>query len=141
MDNEAERVYKLMGLIFTGVSVAIIAASVAAAITDLSLAPLMMMLMAVPFLGVGVGFLKHTHDKRETENDVIEMGCTVDAVTTDIQPDLSISVNGRHPWMITASYEDTQAHRVYHFGKSTTPDQLDQTWVNCLNLFDVGYTV
>jgi hypothetical protein len=29
--------------------------------------------------------------------------------------------------------------RVYHFGKSTTPDQLDQTWVNCLNLFGVEY--
>ncbi len=28
---------------------------------------------------------------------------------------------------------------VYHFGKSTTPDQLDQTWVNCLNLFGVEY--
>jgi putative ATP-dependent endonuclease of OLD family len=27
----------------------------------------------------------------------------------------------------------------YHFGKSTTPDQLDQTWVNCLNLFGVEY--
>ncbi len=30
---------------------------------------------------------------------------------------------------------------IYHFGKSTTPDQLDQTWVNCLNLFDAEYTV
>ena len=29
----------------------------------------------------------------------------------------------------------------YHFGKSTTPDQPDQTWVNCLNLFVAGYTV
>ncbi len=28
---------------------------------------------------------------------------------------------------------------IYHFDKSTTPDQLDQTWVNCLNLFDAGY--
>ena len=28
---------------------------------------------------------------------------------------------------------------IYHFGKSTTPDQLDQTWVNCLNLFGVEY--
>ena len=31
--------------------------------------------------------------------------------------------------------------KIYHFGKSTTPDRLDQTWVNCLNLFDAGYTV
>ncbi len=29
----------------------------------------------------------------------------------------------------------------YHFGKSTTPDRPDQTWVNCLNLFVTGYTV
>ncbi len=29
----------------------------------------------------------------------------------------------------------------YDFGKSTTPDQLDQPWVNCLNLFDAEYTV
>jgi len=29
----------------------------------------------------------------------------------------------------------------YHLGKSTTPDRLDQTWVNCLNLFVAGYTV
>jgi len=31
--------------------------------------------------------------------------------------------------------------RLYHFGKSTTPDRPDQTWVNCLNLFVAGYTV
>ncbi len=30
---------------------------------------------------------------------------------------------------------------IYHFGKSTTPDQLDQPWVNCLYLFDAEYTV
>ena len=30
---------------------------------------------------------------------------------------------------------------IYHFGKSTTPDRPDQTWVNCLNLFVAGYTV
>jgi hypothetical protein len=28
---------------------------------------------------------------------------------------------------------------IYHFGNSPTPDQLDQTWVNCLNLFGVEY--
>ena len=32
-------------------------------------------------------------------------------------------------------------HLLYHFGKSTTPDRPDQTWVNCLNLFVAGYTV
>ncbi len=30
---------------------------------------------------------------------------------------------------------------VYQFGKSTMPDQLDQTWVNCLNPFDAEYSV
>jgi len=34
-----------------------------------------------------------------------------------------------------------QIQPVYHFGKSTTPDRPDQTWVNCLNLFVAGYTV
>lgn len=33
------------------------------------------------------------------------------------------------------------ASAIYHFGKSTTPDRPDQTWVNCLNLFVAGYTV
>ena len=37
-----------------------------------------------------------------------------------------------------AEYEHISA-QIYHFGKSTTPDQLDQTWVNCLNLFGVEY--
>ena len=36
------------------------------------------------------------------------------------------------------SYADDLAD-IYYFGKSTTPDQLDQTWVNCLNLFGVEY--
>ena len=31
--------------------------------------------------------------------------------------------------------------RIYQFGKSTMPDQLDQTWVNCLNPFDAEYSV
>jgi hypothetical protein len=30
---------------------------------------------------------------------------------------------------------------IYHFGKSTTPDQSDQTLVNCLSLFDAEYIV
>ena len=30
---------------------------------------------------------------------------------------------------------DKEITEIYHFGKSTTPDRPDQTWVNCLNLF------
>ena len=37
--------------------------------------------------------------------------------------------------------DGVQSDKIYHFGKSTTPDRPDQTWVNCLNLFDAGYTV
>ena len=29
----------------------------------------------------------------------------------------------------------------YQSGKSTTPDRLDQTWMNCVNLFDAEYNV
>lgn len=36
---------------------------------------------------------------------------------------------------------DKEITEIYHFGKSTTPDRPDQTWVNCLNLFVAGYTV
>ena len=38
--------------------------------------------------------------------------------------------------LITLNLESAE---FYHFGKSTTPDQLDQSWVNCLNLFGVEY--
>ena len=31
--------------------------------------------------------------------------------------------------------------RIYQSGKSTTPDRLDQTRMNCLNLFDAEYNV
>ena len=27
---------------------------------------------------------------------------------------------------------DKEITEIYHFGKSTTPDRPDQTWVNCL---------
>ena len=30
---------------------------------------------------------------------------------------------------------------IYQSSKSTTPDRLDQTWMNCLNLFDAEYNV
>jgi hypothetical protein len=30
---------------------------------------------------------------------------------------------------------------IYQSGKSTTPDRLDQTWMNCVNLFDAEYNV
>ena len=39
------------------------------------------------------------------------------------------------------SHEVYSYYMIYHFGKSTTPDRPDQTWVNCLNLFVAGYTV
>ncbi len=39
------------------------------------------------------------------------------------------------------NYKEGGSYDFYHFGKSTTPDQLDQPWVNCLYLFDAEYTV
>ncbi|MCR5449417.1 MAG: hypothetical protein K6F23_08465 [Solobacterium sp.] len=116
MDNEAERVYKLLGVIFTGVAVAIISAALVAGFSFFSFAPLLIMLLtAIPFLGVGIGFLTHVQKKRNMENDVIEMGCTVDAVITEICEDYSITINGRHPWMLRCSYDDPQTNRVYEF--------------------------
>lgn len=38
----------------------------------------------------------------------------------------------------TIKYSDGS---IYQSGKSTTPDRLDQTWMNCLNLFDAEYNV
>ena len=36
---------------------------------------------------------------------------------------------------------DEDKVRIYQSGKSTTPDRLDQTWMNCVNLFDAEYNV
>ena len=37
--------------------------------------------------------------------------------------------------------KDDSASKFYQSGKSTTPDRLDQTWMNCVNLFDAEYNV
>ncbi len=120
MDNEADRILKLLGIIFTIVAIVIISAAFVAGISYLSIAALLIpLLTAIPFLGVGIGFLAHVHNKRNMENDVIEMGCTVDAVITEICPDYSITVNGRHPWMLRCSYDDPETNRVYEFTTHT----------------------
>ena len=58
--------------------------------------------------------------------------------------DLPLNEEGRRQAEETGIYfrqNGIAFDRVYHFGKSTTPDRPDQTWVNCLNLFVAGYTV
>lgn len=57
-----------------------------------------------------------------------EIGSTVYAAVTES------SVMSANDLLLILKY-------IYHFGKSTTPDRPDQTWVNCLNLFVAGYTV
>ena len=120
MDNEAEHVYKLIGIIFTGVAALLISIASVVSFLSFSFIPLAALLVtAVPFLGVGAGFLMHVRKKRNMENDVIEMGCTVEAVITEICPDYSITVNGRHPWMLRCSYDDPATNRVYEFTTHT----------------------
>ena len=70
-----------------------------------------------------------------------------DRQLTDEQIDFALKMKLRHQYTIPElaerekmSVEDT-AKMVYQSGKSTTPDRLDQTWMNCLNLFDAEYNV
>ena len=70
-----------------------------------------------------------------------------DRQLTDEQIDFALKMKLRHQYTIPElaerekmSVEDT-AKMVYQSGKSTTPDRLDQTWMNCVNLFDAEYNV
>ncbi len=126
MNPEENKIYRLLGMIFTLIGAG--CCILFALITVLSGMPLFLIALyaGIPFLAIGAAFLMKVRKSEQTENEVVEMGYTVDAVITDIYQDLTITVNGRHPWVAEAAYDDPETLRYYTFKVNTGMQPLSR---------------
>lgn len=119
MNDESLRIYRLLGKIFTWTGAGILALFGTISIMAGLLTFMISLMTGLPFLLIGLGFLAFVRKKEKEVNEIIEMGHTVTAVITDFYQDTSITVNGRHPWIVEAVCDDPGTLGYYTFTAHT----------------------
>ena len=119
MNDESLRIYRLMGRIFFGIGAGVLGLFGLISLYAGLLTFMIALMTGLPFLMIGAGFLAYVKKKEQAVNELIEMGYTVNAVITDIYQDTSITVNGRHPWMVEAVYDNPKTLGVHTFTAHT----------------------
>ena len=111
----AALVFLPLGIVFAlvgfGLTVAIITAFVG----------LPFLLLGLLFLGAGGGVLIWRYRISQQQVQVLKWGEATLGCVSDVQENLSVEVNGRHPWTIAYQYE---VNRQSYTGKVTTLNQL-----------------
>lgn len=111
----AALVFLPLGIVFAlvgfGLTVAIITAFVG----------LPFLLLGLLFLGAGGGVLIWRYRISQQQVQVLKWGEATLGCVSDVQENLSVEVNGRHPWTIAYQY---QVNRQSYTGKVTTLNQL-----------------
>jgi hypothetical protein len=62
-------------------------------------------LMGIPFLGAGIGVLIWRYNQAQKIVDVLRMGEAAYGQIVEAQENLSVEVNGRHPWIIRYQFQ------------------------------------
>ncbi len=115
MNEESTRVYRLLGNIFFWTGIGILALFTFISVYAGFLMFFVGAMTGIPFALIGAGFLLAVKKKEKMVNELIQWGHTVEAVVTDIYQDTSITVNGRHPWMVEAVWDDPETLSVHTF--------------------------
>ena len=71
--------------------------------------------IGIIFLALGVAFLIHERRKREMKEELLSRGESVSAEVTGVSLNYSVSINGRHPYYVEASYRDPATGTVHVF--------------------------
>ena len=113
---------KLIGMIFAGVGVGLLLTGaglffvlMGAHIEFFWLPSVIMCGIGLIFLALGVSFLTTIRRRRETEQELKSRGDVVYADVTGVNLNYSVSINGRHPYVVEASYRDPFSGTVHMF--------------------------
>jgi hypothetical protein len=68
--------------------------------------PMIFALIGVPFLAIGICFAAHSLWRRKVIRHVVEEGCSVMANVVAVSPNFTVTVNGRHPYVMECHYID-----------------------------------
>lgn len=110
-----KRVNLFMGGIFTAVGIVFIAVGLLTALLLRVPVLLFFALFGLPFLLLGIGFLRRDHRERYTETWLRENGSQIYADFVAVQFNTSVRVNGRCPLVIQCQAVNPADGKVYLF--------------------------
>ncbi len=110
-----KRVNLFMGGIFTAVGIVFIAVGLLTALLLRVPVLLFFTLFGLPFLLLGIGFLRRDHRERYTETWLRENGSRIYADFVAVQFNTSVQVNGRCPLIIQCQAVNPADGKVYLF--------------------------
>lgn len=110
-----KRVNLFMGGIFTAVGIVFIAVGLLTALLLRVPVLLFFTLFGLPFLLLGIGFLRRDHRERHTETWLRENGSQIYADFVAVQFNTSVRVNGRCPLVIQCQAVNPADGKVYLF--------------------------
>ncbi len=110
-----KRVNLFMGGIFTAVGIVFIAVGLLTALLLRVPVLLFFPLFGLPFLLLGIGFLRRDHRERHTETWLRENGSQIYADFVAVQFNTSVRVNGRCPLVIQCQAVNPADGKVYLF--------------------------
>lgn len=110
-----KRVNLFMGGIFTAVGIVFIAVGLLTALLLRVPVLLFFTLFGLPFLLLGIGFLRRDHGERYTETWLRENGSQIYADFVAVQFNTSVRVNGRCPLVIQCQAVNPADGKVYLF--------------------------
>lgn len=110
-----KRVNLFMGGIFTAVGIVFIAVGLLTALLLRVPVLLFFTLFGLPFLLLGIGFLRRDHRERYTETWLRENGSQIYADFVAVQFNTSVRVNGRCPLVIQCQAVNPADGKVYLF--------------------------
>lgn len=110
-----KRVNLFMGGVFTAVGIVFIAVGLLTALLLRVPVLLFFALFGLPFLLLGIGFLRRDHRERYTETWLRENGSRIYADFVAVQFNTSVRVNGRCPLVIQCQAVNPADGKVYLF--------------------------
>lgn len=82
---------------------------------SLWLLPLIFGAFGTIFMGIGLGIFAHRRKKEELNVWLQRNGRVLEAPLSQVELDTTLSVNGRHPFILLAQWHDTHKNEVYVF--------------------------
>lgn len=101
-------IFFIVGLVLAAVGVLVYAMGNRMAVVVLGI-------QAGVWLLIGGGGLVYLALRRNRSEELLASGVRIQAEITDVYPDASITVNGRHPYRIACQYRDEGTKTIYTF--------------------------
>ena len=87
------------------------------------------------FFVLGVFFLGYELRKKLSQNALVKNGYCIYATITGIEENLSVTINGEHPYVVIAEYEDPYSGEKHIFRSKDIRNFPHETLGNCVKVY------